>query len=440
MTLAQIRQTLSEHGLQLTRSLGQNFLHDINQLHRIVAAAEIKPEDAILEIGPGLGALTQLLTACAGQLWAIEKDARLVKWLREHFAESTSLSLLQADALRYLEDKSKDWSDWKVVSNLPYSVASPILVELAQLPLPPKRLVVTVQWEVAQRLQARPGTKAYGILTLLVQARYQPTGVFKIPPQCFFPPPNVDSACISLQRRDPALLDQTRLPLFSRVVKLSFSQRRKMMVKLLRTAWPEDRLRAGFKQAGIDWQARAETVSLAQYISLTQFLGMPDEWFDVVDDQDQVVGQHPRSEVHRLGLKHRSVHILINNRDGKIFLQQRSQNKDRCPGLWDSSASGHLDAGEAYETAAVRELQEELGWRPERPLEPLFKIDACPETDQEFTWVYRCQSEGPFQLNPDEIQGGGWYSPAELDDWVSRQPEAFADSFRHIWLRLQQHG
>lgn len=438
MTLAQIKIILAEQGLRLTRSLGQNFLHDSNQLQRIITAAQIEPCDSILEIGPGLGALTELLAARAGQLLAIEKDQRLVAWLRQRYVDCPTLTVLSEDALRYLEDQTRDWSTWKLVSNLPFSVASPILVQLAHSPMPPKRIVATVQWEVAQRIHADPGNKDYGILSLLVRARYKPAGAFKIPPQCFFPPPKVDSACITLERCDPAPLDQNQLAQFSRLVKVGFSQRRKMMVKQLKTVWPEQRLREGFQAAGISWQARAETVSFEQYLALTQFLSTPEEWFDVVDDRDKVTGQQKRSEVHRLGLKHRSVHILVHNHAGAVFLQQRSVNKDRCPGLWDSSASGHLDAGETYDAAAVREFREELGCQSNPLLEPLFKVDACLETDQEFTWVYRCQSEGPFHLDPNEIQGGGWFKPAELDDWLRRRPEDFAGSFRYIWSRLKQ--
>src|ERR1051326_386591 len=122
---------------------------------------------------------------------------------------------------------------------------------------------------------------------------------------------------------------------------------------------------------------------------------MAEEIFDVVNERDEVIGQKPRSEVHRNGLMHRAVHVLVYNARGQIFLQKRSMKKDRQPGVWDSSASGHVDSGEDYDTTAVREVWEEIGLHLNYTPTRLFKIDACEETDQEFVWVYRCESEGP---------------------------------------------
>src|SRR5512137_559613 len=115
---------------------------------------------------------------------------------------------------------------------------------------------------------------------------------------------------------------------------------------------------------------------------------MAEEIFDVVNERDEVVGRNTRAEVHRFGLMHRAVHVLVFNRRGEIFLQKRSGLKDRQPRLWDSSASGHVDSGEDYDACALRELREELSWVPERPPERLFKLSASPETDQEHVWVY----------------------------------------------------
>jgi isopentenyl-diphosphate delta-isomerase type 1 len=163
---------------------------------------------------------------------------------------------------------------------------------------------------------------------------------------------------------------------------------------------------------------------------------MNDEIFDVVNDRDEVIGRRSRADVHRFGLKHRAVHVLVFNRGGKLFLQKRSMKKDCFPGTWDSSASGHLDCGEDYDACAVRELREELGLDLASTLEKLFKIDACRETGQEFVWVYRCSSEGPFTLHPDEIEGGGWFSPEEITRWIQQNPDDFASGFRMIWTRL----
>jgi 16S rRNA (adenine1518-N6/adenine1519-N6)-dimethyltransferase len=296
MTLTEMRSLLAKRDIQLTRSLGQNFLHDGNQLRRIVDAAEITSTDKILEIGPGLGPLTELLLEKAGEVLAIEMDARLVDFLCERFGteernadlltgalagrsvapvepnESAAFHLLHDDALAFLKREPRDWSDWKLVANLPYSVASPILVELAQSPRRPERLVTTLQLEVAQRLMAQADDDDYGVLTLLVQLDYEPRGSFKIPADCFFPAPNVDSMCVVLQRRARPLLADGQRAAFVKIVKRAFSQRRKMMLKLLKQDWAADKLADVFDELKISPQERAEKLSLEQFVALTKKL------------------------------------------------------------------------------------------------------------------------------------------------------------------------
>ena len=272
MTLSEMRRWLESRGIQLTRSRGQNFLHDGNQLRRIAAAADCQPGDSLLEIGPGLGPLTELLIATGIPVLAVEKDQRLVEVLRERFATAANFTLLHDDALEWLKRASHDWTGWKLVANLPYSVGSPILVELALGPRPPERLVATLQREVIQRIVASPGTEPYGLLSLLLQVRYEPAGTFGIPASCFFPPPDVESSCVTLRRRTPELLSAPELECFVRVVKLGFSQRRKMMRKQLRTGWPEPVLDAGLAAAGIAATARAEDVGLNAFVTLARQL------------------------------------------------------------------------------------------------------------------------------------------------------------------------
>jgi isopentenyldiphosphate isomerase len=163
---------------------------------------------------------------------------------------------------------------------------------------------------------------------------------------------------------------------------------------------------------------------------------MSEDIFDVVNERDEVIDHKPRSEVHRLGLLHRAVHVLVFSSSGRIFLQKRSMKKDRQPGLWDSSASGHVDSGEDYDTTAVRELREEIGLQLKATPERLFKIDACAETDQEFVWVYRCKSDGPFDLNAEEIERGDWFVPAEVTRWAAERPNDFATAFLLIWAKI----
>jgi isopentenyldiphosphate isomerase len=163
---------------------------------------------------------------------------------------------------------------------------------------------------------------------------------------------------------------------------------------------------------------------------------MKEEIFDVVNEKDEVIDHRPRSEVHRLGLMHRATHVLVFNSRGQVFLQKRSMLKDRQSGLWDSSASGHLDRGEDYDACAVRELQEELGLQLATPPRRLFKLPASTETDQEHVWVYRCEAEGPFTLHPDEIEQGAWFTPEQVTRWMAERPQDFASALLFIWQRL----
>src|SRR6185503_19434072 len=288
-------------GIRLTKSLGQNFLHDGNQLRRIIAAAELSKADKVLEIGPGLGPLTELLLQNSGEVLAIEKDERLVQVLRNRFRADNKNSshrreevdfggastdppphvggykkavfhLLHDDALEFLKREPRDWRDWKLVANLPYSVASPILVALAQGERSPQRMVATLQLEVARRLMARAGDDDYGLLTLLVQLDFEPREWFKIPAGCFFPQPDVDSACVILERRTKPFLPESRRTDFHAIVKRAFSQRRKMMLKLLKADWPEAALAKAFEAAGLSPQTRAESVSVEQFATLTSLL------------------------------------------------------------------------------------------------------------------------------------------------------------------------
>ena len=163
---------------------------------------------------------------------------------------------------------------------------------------------------------------------------------------------------------------------------------------------------------------------------------MSEEIFDVVNEQDEVVGRRPRREVHRLGLMHRATHVLVFNKRGQIFLQKRSMRKDRQPGLWDSSASGHVDSGEDYDACVVRELREEIGLEVSQAPRRLFKLAAGPETDQEHVWVYRCEAEGPFRLQPDEIESGDWFEPDAVTRWMKERPDEFASALLVIWKKV----
>jgi len=158
--------------------------------------------------------------------------------------------------------------------------------------------------------------------------------------------------------------------------------------------------------------------------------------FDIVNEQDEVIGHAPRSEVHARGLLHRAAHIWVYNRHGQILIQLRSASKDRHPRTWDSSASGHVDHGESYDIAAHREVMEELGLTENFTLEEIDYAAACADTGQEFVKVYRLFHEGPFRPCPEEIDELRWADPGELEQWMRDKPEEFAPALPYLWRRL----
>jgi isopentenyl-diphosphate delta-isomerase type 1 len=165
-------------------------------------------------------------------------------------------------------------------------------------------------------------------------------------------------------------------------------------------------------------------------------MGPTEEWFDVVNERDEVIHRATRREVHATGLWHRAVHVLVFNAQGRVLLQKRSMRKDLSPGLWDSSCSGHLDAGEDYDAAAVRELGEEIGihFDPGDSLPARwFRLEACEPTGWEFVWVYGLHYDGPIRIDPEEIQYGEWVLPADVTARLLARPNEFCPSFRLLW-------
>ncbi len=284
MKLHEMREVLATRQIQLTRSLGQNFLHDANQLRRILTLAGVGPADRVLEIGPGLGPLTELLLAAGAHVLAVEKDARLVQVLRERLAvpgpagdpsassPSPRIEIIHQDALAWLRRERRDWRGWKMVSNLPYSVASPLLVDLADAERGPDLMVATLQLEVVHRLLAEAGSKDYGIISLLVQHSYEGVGSFKIPRTCFFPEPDVDSGCVALRRRVQAPPGLAERHVYDRVVKRAFSERRKKALKLLRFDWPGETLTCAWRDLELPEDIRAERITREQFLELARRL------------------------------------------------------------------------------------------------------------------------------------------------------------------------
>ena len=162
------------------------------------------------------------------------------------------------------------------------------------------------------------------------------------------------------------------------------------------------------------------------------------EWFDVVNERDEVIGRELRAVVHAKGLWHRAVYVLVFTESGQLFMQKRALTKDSSPGMWTISCSGHVDAGEDYDTAATRELEEELGWVPTSPPVRIMRVEASEMTGWEFLWVYQLRAEGPFTLHPEEIECGEWLDLAELSRRLSTKPEVFCAAFRWLWPQLAE--
>jgi len=247
------------------KRFGQNFLADPHYVARIVAAVDPKPGEHIVEIGPGLAALTGGLIARAGHIDAIEIDRDLAARLRERFSER-ELTLHEGDALAF--DFGALGSDLRVVGNLPYNISSPLLFHLAGHAAYLRDLTVMLQKEVVDRMTAAPGTAEYGRLTVMLQAVFSIERLFTVPPGAFRPAPKVDSAVarlVPLRARAPAIADRE---LFARVVAAAFSQRRKTLRNALAAICDTDALRA----AGIDPGARGETLSVASFVRLANTL------------------------------------------------------------------------------------------------------------------------------------------------------------------------
>lgn len=276
MTRTEIKAILDSRGIFLTKSLGQNFLHDQNQVERIALLADLDKSDHVLEIGPGLGPLTERLVEKVGFLRCIELDKRLIPILRERLGKWGHLELIQGDALALLKKGQVEHPpEWKLVSNLPYSVASPILVEACFSLEGPLSVTVTLQAEVARRIFAKPGSKDYGLLSVLLQVFYETVEMIKVPSACFFPEPNVASSCIHMNRRPGERLgirSEKELKVFETVVKLAFSQRRKKTVNLLKQRWSAEVVRSAFDDCDLAPDIRAEKIALSDYLALTHRL------------------------------------------------------------------------------------------------------------------------------------------------------------------------
>jgi 16S rRNA (adenine1518-N6/adenine1519-N6)-dimethyltransferase len=432
--LTEIRSTLREIGVSPVKTLGQNFLHDRNLARWIAEQAEIAPQNYVVEIGPGLGALTEFILAKGAHVLAIEKDGRLANFLRERFVKA-KIDIEHGDALEFDARTLLARPRVKLLGNLPYNIASVLLLRWLTYPSPFSLVILMLQKEMAERLAATPGTKNYGALSVQMQFRYRIKLLRTIRASNFFPEPDVDSAVVRLEPRDARDLPACDADVLVDLVRRGFGQRRKQLGKLLREQIPNWNEAAA--AIDVDAGARAETLSLEQWIALTNFarpIQLPEakeELFPVVDKNDRILRAAPRGEVHANNLLHRAVHILIFNPAGEVFLQWRARTKDRHPLRWDSSAAGHVDAGEDYAETAGRELEEELGIKTK--LEEIARLPASDRTDQEFVRLYRGEYEGAFVLNRSEIEAGEYFPPAIVTGWIAARPGDFAPGFAECW-------
>jgi 16S rRNA (adenine1518-N6/adenine1519-N6)-dimethyltransferase len=437
MKLSDIRATLQEIHVSPVKTLGQNFLHDQNLARWIVDQAHVTSDDYVLEIGPGLGALTKFLLEKGARVLAVEKDTRLANFLRERFADER-LEILNIDALKFDARALFSHRRVKLLANLPYNISSALLLKFLAYPSPISMSLFTLQKEMAVRLSAQPSTHDYGALTLRMLLRHHVKYLRTLRANVFFPRPEVDSAVVRISPRDPRELPPHDEELLVKLIRLGFSQRRKQLRKLLRERIDDwDGLT---RHLNIDPKIRAEELSLLQWIGLVNFIAplpSPDigltnnEHFPVVDKNDRILHDASRAEVHGDNLPHRAVHILISNPLGEVYLQQRSRWKDRHPLKWDSSAAGHVIAAESYDETAQRELKEELGISVH--LKKISKLPASERTDQEFIWLYRGEAAGNFSPNRIEIEIGAFFPQKVIDGWVAARPEDFAPGFIECW-------
>ncbi len=261
----EVRALLDHMAFKPSRILGQNFLIDGNILDILLGLAELKPDDQVLEIGPGLGVLTGPLLERVARVVAIEKDDVLHEHLVGTLGDRANFTLIHNDALQEDLPGLLAGGINKVVANLPYSVGSRLLIELALAPRRPACMVVTVQREVADRMVAKPGSQDFGVLSVFLQLDYEAFLRKKVSRTCFFPAPQVESALVELRRRPARVIELQSESVFREVVKTCFSHRRKQLAAILRQ--PE-----AIQAAGLDPRQRPETLGVADWIRLANAL------------------------------------------------------------------------------------------------------------------------------------------------------------------------
>lgn len=267
-------------GIHMSKKLGQNFLIRRSVVDEIVAAAELTAGEPVLEIGPGIGTLTQGLAQSGAAVTAVELDRRLLEVLDTTLAQYNNVRIIHGDVLKVNIPEIMNHKPFKVVANLPYYITTPIIMSLLEMKLPIERLVVMVQREVAERMVAQPGTKAYGALSVAVQYYTEPSIVMDVPPRAFMPAPEVTSAVICCRLREKPPVEVADEKLFFRVVKAAFAQRRKTFSNTMKTTGlDKETIASVLAKANIDGARRGETFSLQELADVAN------AWYALLQDK-----------------------------------------------------------------------------------------------------------------------------------------------------------
>ncbi|MFC4993765.1 16S rRNA (adenine(1518)-N(6)/adenine(1519)-N(6))-dimethyltransferase RsmA [Rubritalea tangerina] len=443
MNIGEIKKVLSDAGVTPSRQLGQNFLCDPEVARGIVDHLHPQESDVVVECGPGTGALTVHLVGRVKKVILIEFDSRLAAYQKQKYAEHADVEVHHADAARFDVRELFKYGPIKLLGNLPYSAGGAIMRNFMKRPSMVSRAVLMLQKEFIDRIIAKPRTKDYGVLTLRMQSEWVSEPVMLVPPEAFTPPPKIDSTvmvCVPKADNTHPVYDAR---LFDELIRRGFAQRRKQLKKQLpdHLSWAEVAPQLGLKET-----ARAEEISLENWIEITRIYDdhplkdipqKDDELFDVVDEADEVVRQEKRKVVHEEDLLHRAVHVFVFNKRKELLLQKRSGLKDNFPSCWDSSAAGHLDAGEAYEACVVRELDEELGIQG-ADTQKIAKLTPSQNTGWEWIELYLARHDGALRYPCSEVYSVQWFSLEQVREWVELRPEDFAPGFIECWKVFEE--
>ncbi|MTH55262.1 16S rRNA (adenine(1518)-N(6)/adenine(1519)-N(6))-dimethyltransferase RsmA [Bacillus mangrovi] len=281
-TPARTKEILKKYGFSFKKSLGQNFLIDTNVLHRIVDHAEVGEDTGVIEIGPGIGALTEQLAKRAKKVVAFEIDQRLLPILSDTLSPYPNVKIIHEDILKadvksVMEEEFSECKEVMVVANLPYYVTTPIIMKLLEDKLPLKGIVVMLQKEVADRIAANASTKEYGSLSIAIQYYTEAKTVMVVPKTVFVPQPNVDSAVIRLLKRDKPAAEMLDEAFFFELMKASFAQRRKTLMNNLLQFYPHGRavkeeIEQKLLDSGIDPKRRGESLTVEEFAKVSDVL------------------------------------------------------------------------------------------------------------------------------------------------------------------------